>query len=311
MENNYQFNREYMIKTIWYIQSLLKDPNISRKTKIKLKRDMNVLKNLFEKNYNIFDNISSKVPTDLEKLKRISLNKMRIVYKTLGVDLINWLLELDEEGIFDIDKELIKQKTNLELSNQAELTLENYSIHSKKYLSAARPIVLSEGINRIEEVYKLKEASYLIHFYFLKTSFIVVDPTQHPWVLNHEVQHSIETDLKYITHNLYDELGPHYFEMLFLDVLYDRQGYLLSGDYGAKIDDAQYFLDFLYEYLSCILIFARNNFDVSLDYFLETIMMVYDVSLEDTISIIKEELVTNEQMENMGSLSSSVGDVQN
>ena len=175
MKGNYQFDRDYMTKTIWYIQSLLNKPNISSKTKKILKDDMNILKNLIERNYNYYDNISSYVSSDLEKLKRISLNKMRIVYKTLGIDLINWLLELTEKGVFDIEDKYTEQKTNLKLSEQAELTLENYSINSKRYLEVARPIILGERIRRIEEVNDLDGISCSIYIDFLETSFIVVD----------------------------------------------------------------------------------------------------------------------------------------
>ena len=102
-----------------------------------------------------------------------------------------------------------------------------------------------------------------------------------------------------MTHAWYEELGAHYFEILFLDVLYDRQGYLLSSDYSLRVDGAKDLLDFLYEYLNCILIFARSNFDTSLDKFMEIIMDIYDVDLEEAIDIMKEELVTTEQIETL------------
>lgn len=142
MDNIYQFDREYMIKAIWYIQSLLNKPNISNKVKRELRSNLNTLKNLYERNYEFYNDIHFKVPSDLEKLKRISLNKMRLVYKTLGDNLINWLLELEEKEIFNIDKESIEIKTSLTLREQAELTIENYNNHSKKHLDIAKPIIL-------------------------------------------------------------------------------------------------------------------------------------------------------------------------
>lgn len=302
MDNIYQFDREYMIKAIWYIQSLLNKPNISNKVKRELRSNLNTLKNLYERNYEFYNDIHFKVPSDLEKLKRISLNKMRLVYKTLGDNLINWLLDLEEREIFNIDEESIEIKTSLTLREQAELTIENYDNHSKKYLDIARPIILGEGINVIEEVNNKEDSSEVFYIDFLKKSFIVIDPDQAPVILNHEIQHCVEDDLKYITHNMYEELGPHYIETLFLDILYNRQGYLLSGDYGSRIYDAKYFLDVLYGYLSCIIVFARNNFNVSLDTFLDTIMNIYGVNLEDAIKIIKTELITTEQLEDMNYL---------
>ena len=302
MDNIYQFDREYMIKAIWYIQSLLNKPNISNKVKRELRSNLNTLKNLYERNYEFYNDIHFKVPSDLEKLKRISLNKMRLVYKTLGIDLINWLLDLEEREIFNIDEKSIEIKTNLDLSNQAELTLENYSIHSKKYLSVAEPIILGEDIQVIEEVNNKEKSSEVFYIDFLQKSFIVIDSNQAPSILNHEIQHCVEDDLKYITHNMYEELGPHYIEMLFLDILYNRQGYLLSGDYGFRIYDAKELLDVLYGYLSCVIVFARNNFNVSLDTFLDTIMNIYGVNLEDAIKIIKTELITTEYLEDMNYL---------
>lgn len=152
MDNIYQFDREYMIKAIWYIQSLLNKPNISNKVKRELRSNLNTLKNLYERNYEFYNDIHFKVPSDLEKLKRISLNKMRLVYKTLGDNLINWLLDLEEREIFNIDEESIEVKTSLTLREQAELTIETYNNHSKKYLDIAKTIILGEDIRVIEEV---------------------------------------------------------------------------------------------------------------------------------------------------------------
>ena len=280
MDNIYQFDREYMIKAIWYIQSLLNKPNISNKAKRELKSELNTLKNLYERNYEFYNDIHFKVPSDLEKLKRISLNKMRLVYKTLGDNLINWLLDLEEREIFNIDEESIEVKTSLTLREQAELTIETYNNHSKKYLDIAKTIILGEDIRVIEEVNNKEDSSEVFYIDFLQKSFIVIDPDQAPFILNHEIQHCVEDDLKYITHNMYEELGPHYFEMLFLDILYNRQGYLLSGDYGFRIDAAKYFLEVLYGYLGCIIVFARNNFNVSLDKFIDTIIKIYGVMKE-------------------------------
>ena len=57
MDNIYQFDREYMIKAIWYIQSLLNKPNISNKVKRELRSNLNTLKNLYERNYEFYNDI--------------------------------------------------------------------------------------------------------------------------------------------------------------------------------------------------------------------------------------------------------------
>ena len=51
MENNYQFDRNFMLKSIKDIQRLLNDTNTSLRIKRNLKTMMKVLKNLIEKNY--------------------------------------------------------------------------------------------------------------------------------------------------------------------------------------------------------------------------------------------------------------------
>ena len=168
MDNIYQFDREYMIKAIWYIQSLLNKPNISNKVKRELRSNLNTLKNLYERNYEFYNDIHFKVPSDLEKLKRISLNKMRIVYKTLGDNLINWLLKLVEEGVFDIEDKYTKQKTNLKLKKRMKIELilfvigffvvsiklayiqfvkgKEYSAAAMEQLNASRTINANRGI---------------------------------------------------------------------------------------------------------------------------------------------------------------------
>lgn len=58
MENNYQFDRNFMLKSINDIQRLLNDTNKSLRIKRNLKAMMKVLRNLIEKNYNYYDEVS-------------------------------------------------------------------------------------------------------------------------------------------------------------------------------------------------------------------------------------------------------------
>lgn len=298
MENKWQFDREFMLKAVWYGQSLLCKPNISTRNKREIKMSVNILTSLMEKNYEFANNVTPRITSDLEKLKRIALNKMRLIYKLLGVDLIKWLLDLTVLGIFDVDTELKKEKTNLDFDTQVDLTKENYSIHSKKYLEVAEEIIANSQIELAGE----NDFSFSIYEALTNLSFVVVNPNEYPWVFNHEIQHAIEDMCLYQTPDMYDELGPQYFEMLFLDNLYDKQGYLLTGDYISKMEDAKYFLDVLYGYLNCILVFKNSGFDVSLDNFINTIIECYEVDGETAVEILKTELVPNEPIKDMNYL---------
>ena len=303
MENNYQFDRNFMLKSINDIQRLLNDTNKSLRIKRNLKAMMKVLRNLIEKNYNYYDEVSIKAPSDLEKIKRIVLNRMRIAYKTLGPDLICWLLDLIVLGIFDLDYELEEQKTILNIDTQADLTIENYNMKSRRYFEIAKEIILNRKGAQIELIDDIKIESYCVYNDFVKQSFIVLNPTDAPWILNHEIQHAVENICEYQTHNMYDELGAHYFEMLFLDTLYDNQGYLLTGDYIEKMKDAKDLLEYLYGYLNCIMVFCTYNFEVPLDIFINGIMDCYDVDLKTAYDdILINELFANNSIKDMNYL---------
>ena len=57
MDYNYQFDRNFMLKSIKDIQRLLNDTNTSLRVKRNLKAMMKVLRNLIEKNYNYYDEV--------------------------------------------------------------------------------------------------------------------------------------------------------------------------------------------------------------------------------------------------------------
>lgn len=297
MTTNWQLDKDYLRKVIETGIEKLNDPTLSKSKKSLIKYDIETFKRFLQDDYENRDTYSTNFPKNIEKLKEYILTKMQRQYKTLGEDLIRWIIKLSQTNIFE--SQISSHSTQLSIEEQAELTLKTYENNSKKLLIPARTIILNNQINQIQQALSLETSSYCHHDDITNLPYLIINPTEAPWILNHEVEHGVEGLLNYKKHDLYTELGPHFFELLFLDELYKKQNNIASGDYQARIDDAAYFLKTLSSYFKIMLLFASVNFNVPTTIFIDTFIENQHIYENNLIEYLKEEIATDEQVNNM------------
>lgn len=297
MTTKWQFDREFLIKTINEGQLILKDPKTHKQQKPLIQADINDFNNFLNNNFNSSQNDTSTPPKDIEKLKSYILRKMQNQYKTLGEDVIRWAITLSAENIFDITgttKNFKKKKSAISIEEQAELTLKNYKEHSKLYYEIAKHIIKIENPSQIQLITKSKKpASYCRHNFINHIPFIIINENDESWALNHEVQHAIEEIINYETPYFYDELGATYFELLFSDELYKHQGKISMNEYKDKIITTDRLIATNAIYFITMLEFARKNFDITTNDFINAFSQNYGINPKKTIKLLRNQIATD------------------
>lgn len=297
MKTNWNFNKQFIKEVISKGYVLLDDPKLPKIAKKSIKTDISTFTRFINGNFELKDFVA-KPPHDVEKLKSYILTRMQYQYKTLGEDLINWTRDLCCEGIFKLNGK--NNNTDLSIDDQAELTIENYSKNSRRFLTIAKPVLSDEIIRQIQITPELKNTSYCYNDEITDLPYLIINPKQAPWILNHETQHAIEAIKKYDSHRLYGELGSIFFELLFNDVLYKNQGYLLQGDYGIRQKDTEKTLLMLYNYFQIMLNFKARNFDVPTDVFQQEFLKICNSNEEnDLINFLRTEIAPPDIVDDM------------
>lgn len=290
MENKWQFSNEYMENLVNKGAVLLTNPHLSDYKKELIRNDMNTFKRYLMGDFENYQTMSEDgIPVG--KLYKYALYKMKKQYETLGEGLIDFIINLDYERIFEVRD--YYYQTELSIDSQVKLTLENYEKHSKLYWKYADKMLSQESIPQVQLVEELGCSSYCHYSHIARLPFLIIDPSEFPSITNHETQHGIEFALGIYSDNIFRELGPIYFEMLFTDLLCESQGFLLPGDYGERISDTYFALRYLSEYFEVIKVFATTDFKVSMDKFHFTFLEKMDVPPENIQPYLVEEIISN------------------
>lgn len=300
MTTKWSFDQQFIKDVIDKGYVLLEDPKLTKSKKKNIRIDINKFQNFLRGEFEITPS-TQNLPHNIEQLKRVILKKMQDQYKTLGPELILWTMDLCYQEIFK--QQGRKTKTKLSIDDQAELTLENYRTNAKDFSQTAEQILSPSIIRQVQEVPDLEDTSYCYFDEITELPFLIVNPKQAPWALNHETEHAVEELKKLEAHRYFHELGPILLELLFNDTLYKNQGFLRKGDYADRIEDSEETLRKLYRYFDVMLMFSQTNFQVPTDVFLEEFgNLCYASDEEGVIDFIREEVDPSEMVDEMAYL---------
>ena len=300
MTANWNFDQQFIKDVIAKGYVLLEDPKISTYKKKNIRIDIKKFQAFLRGDFEISERTQT-LPRNIETLKKEMLKKMQEQYKTLGEELILWTMDLCYLEIFKSKKNA--KKTNLSIESQAELTLENYAQNAPGYRQTAEQILSPTIIRQVQEVPDLEDTSYCYYDEITELPFLIVNPKQAPWALNHETQHAVEELKKLEANRYFHELGPILLELLFNDTLYKNQGFLNKGDYSDRIEDSEETIRRLYRYFDIMLTFAQTNFQVPTDVFLDEFSNIcYASSEEGIVDFIREEVEPSEMVDEMAYL---------
>lgn len=275
MISKYQFNENYIKKSIKKGIVLLKDTNIKTSKRNDIAEDIDFFKQLLNSTPN-YQTKSKNNKYSLDKLKHITLSKMKKQLEVLSSNLIDWLIFLSREKIFD--KQYFYDKTDLSIEEQEELTIKKYEKNSRVLLKYAKEIFSPFPTSQIQLCYYDFDCSSYCHYSNInELPFIVVNPLDAPYILNHEIQHGIEYLLKFNMHDIYSELGSIFYEILFTDVLYSSQGFIMHGDFHERIEDTCFQLESVTEYLKILKKFHKCDFSLTTAEFKEIIIQTLEI----------------------------------
>lgn len=301
MTTNWSFDPKFIEMVIKKGYVLLEDPKMPKSKKKNIRTDIATFKRFLSGDFENKSEIIANPPQDIERLKSYILTRMAKQYKTLGEELIIWTMDLCYEEIFKIRGQ--GRKTTLSLDEQVELTMENYQEHSPHIFRHARPILKDDVIHLVQEVPNLEGSSYCYHDEITDLPYLIINPNQAPWVVNHETEHAIEEFRRIIPHKFYSELGPILFETLFNDMLYKQQGFLNKGDYSDRIKDTEEQLLMLFHYFDIMLVFAGMNFQVPTDVFLQEFQEICEDETETGLkNFLREEIAPADIVDEMSYL---------
>lgn len=291
MINKYQLNENYIKKSIKKGISLLKGTNTKASQRNDVMQDIYFFKQLLN------NNINNQIKDEnnkysLDKLKHITLAKMKQQLKILSPNLIDWLIFLNQEKIFD--KQYFYDKTELSIEKQEELTIKNYEQNSKILLKYAKEIFSPIPTQQIQLCYDDFDCSSYCHYSNInEIPFIIVNPLDAPHILNHEIQHGIEFLLKLNTHDIYSELGPIFYEILFTNVLYSSQGFIMYGDFHERIEDACFQLESVTEYLKVLKKIYSCDFTLTTAEFKEIVIQTLEIPKKLLYQYLIDEVIND------------------
>lgn len=286
----WQFDENYINNLLDRGFALLRDPEIPNDKKIRIRQDIKFFQEILKQNFEYFEKPEEYFPS-LEDLKRYVINKMRKQYELFGRKLINGIIALDNESIFDISDSF--EQTDLSMDEQEKLTMRNYEKNSKFLLNYARGLFSSKPTSQIQCVENLNSSSYCYPSEIDNLPFLIVNPTEMPSILNHEVQHGVEDILGFNHPRFLSEEGSIFFELLYLDILFEEQNYLLRGDIH-RLNETSIQINYLSGYFEVMKEFARKNFQVSKSEFLEMFGEYFNVMKGNLGKALNDEIVSGE-----------------
>ena len=287
--NKWNFDLDYLNYVVKKGNIMLQDKKLTNKTKKLITDDIKMFEGFIN---NCYDLPSEEGKYDdsysFSKLKRIFLKEAFNHYNFLGDDLIDFIINLSEEQIFNDD--WCFYSNILPFDKQVELTLETYSSVSSKLYNLAKKIILDESVSQIQVVNDLDASSYCHYSDIVKLPFLIVDPDETNNLFNHEIQHAIEDVLKLKVPSVFLELGSITLELLFNDTLFLKQNYLCIDDYNDRIEELSFHLKELHDYFKLLKKLKIYNFDVNNKEFINLLVSNVCVNVEDIKYYLIEKL---------------------
>lgn len=294
MQTIYQFDPNY-IKTLLRKSEKKLTRTACPTERKNLQEEIELFRNFLQGNYEGLALSTPPLPKDLTKAKNQILSRLKKEYKALGEDTINWLLKLETEKLFQ--GYTTTDQTQLDLPSQVLLTEENYKRISPILYKQIKKLLRPE-LGKLQET-QLESSSYCHHVLVTDEPLLIINPTESPSILNHEVEHAGEILLKYLSGYYLQELGPMYMEHHFLERLYEQQGFLREDDYAHRFKNLDEYLDDATSYLRLINLFKTRNFSASTEDFVKIISDYEMLSEEQVLPYIYEHCLGEDEQESI------------
>lgn len=229
--------------------------------------------------FELFGKPNKKYINNINLIKEIFLNMMKKDYNELGESFLKYIIELDRLNIFRCDMLEPIYKNNID--KVADITLEVYSKYSNLLYKNAKDVLDNKCVLVVENI---DSKSYMTFLNCINKPICVVDKSDNPNTLIHEVEHAIEAKLRYRIPEDYDELGAITFETLFIDELVDKK---IKGTEALYYDRIRESIDFhkdLVNYYMAILYAKRKNFKITNSEFIIMMTEIMNIEKKNIIS---------------------------
>ena len=283
--SKWNFNQELLEIAIEKGQSFLLSSGLSKQDKRDIKSDIKRFQLFLAGD---FDDIERKRYQNMPYLKNNILSGMKKMEKVLSPELRTWLINLCMAKLFEVDNEI--PIFNMDFDEISRETLKNYKKYAPVLYNFAHFMLKRKNPGLIQSA-ALNTSSYCFYSDILRLPFMVIDPLDDASSLNHEMEHGIEYLINANQHPFYGEFGPIYFEMLFCDGLYNKYGQSSLAMHLTRMDDATNQLNILTVYLCAMRIFAKHNYEVSDQLFLETFANLKNINNEKLLIFLNDEIV--------------------
>lgn len=230
--------------------------------------------------------------SDIDTLKTYLLLTMAEHYKLFGPDVLKWVINLNDEQIFE-SNEFPSRLCDISTYEQAENTLQLYRKYNKKFYEQAMEIYSYKSVCQVQEDYGLTSSSWCCFCSISGLPLLIINPMEDPTVLCHETQHGAEFMMGFNTHELYKELGAITFELLALEQLTKKRGFLYPTDYFDRINDTANTLPLLSKYFELILDFSKDNFNIPTNDFIFKACSKFSKNENTIHEFLEKELVDN------------------
>ena len=256
--------------------------NLSKIAKQEIKYEIKLLKRYINDNYSWIEEKYNNV--SFSKAKEYYLKFMKKIYKELGEKTIKWFISLEQEGIFL--SSVNNRGIILPIDVQKEYTLKNYERYSKVSLNVAKQIFSPLPTNQIQVCEELDDTSSSRFFRIADMPLIIINPDEGAAILNHEVEHAVESTISYNTHFFYKELGSIFYEILFNNSIYHDKSILPT----ERLEDFDLDIEILSDFFKLILEFAKRDFIVTDNEFKNICIKKLDVIPEEIEEWLDEEV---------------------
>jgi len=251
--SEWNFNKKDLEKYIKQGEEILKQ-NLTKLKREEVIYEIELLEDFIQEHYDYEESESENI--SFYRAKTNYLNNMKKIYKELGKETIKWLIALDKEKIFPL---INSPHLKLDIEEQKEYTLKNYEKNSKNSLFVAKQILSPYPTNQIQVCKNLEDSSFSRYISIADLPLIVINPNEGAAILNHELEHAIESTIGYRTNYFYSELGSIFYEILFNNLIYINKSILPK----ERLEDFMVDIEVLSEYFELMLEFAKYDFKVS------------------------------------------------
>ena len=290
MGSKWEFDRDFLKKYIKMWDESIKTANLSDSEKALLKDEKSMFNRFLKGEYSISDGYIGRYKS-IDNLRRYVLSKMKYEYEMLGPELIDYIQSLYSSDIFC---SVGSPRPDVPIEIQEEYTLKTYEKNCKLFYKYAKQILSLKPTSMVQCTSYLEGSSWCFFSDLLDLPFLVIDPRETSNVLNHETQHGIDFLLKYqLVNNYYSELLPICFEILFDDLLFEKEGIC---DYDFRLEEMDSLLSDVCDYLNVMKKFAAMEFKVPLDKFKE--IVTKDFSIDECVIVpVLNEIVVGDDFD--------------